>query len=36
LDYWPPLDVCTDPGNCKRCKAPQWDKKNHAHAGLVP
>lgn len=30
----PSLDVCTDPDNCKRCKAPQWDKTNHAHAGL--
>lgn len=29
-----PLDVCTDPDNCTRCKAPQWDKHNHEHAGL--
>jgi hypothetical protein len=30
----PPLDVCTDPDNCKRCKAPQWDRHRHEHAGL--
>lgn len=30
----PSIDVCTDPDNCRRCKAPAWDKKNHEHAGL--
>lgn len=29
-----PLDVCTDPDNCKRCKAPQWDRHRHQHAGI--
>jgi hypothetical protein len=29
-----PLDVCTDPDNCKRCKAPQWEKHKYVHAGL--
>jgi len=27
-------DICTDPDNCKRCKAPPWDKHKHEHAGL--
>jgi hypothetical protein len=30
----PALDVCTDPDNCKRCKAPAWEKHRHEHAGL--
>ncbi len=30
-----PLDVCTDPDNCKRCKAPAWEKHRHEHAGLT-
>lgn len=30
----PPLDVCTDPDNCKRCKAAAWEKYRHEHAGL--
>lgn len=30
-----PLDVCTDPYNCKRCAAPQWDKHKFEHAGLT-
>lgn len=29
-----PLDVCTDPDNCKRCKAPKRDKHMHEHAGI--
>jgi hypothetical protein len=29
-----PRDYCTDPGNCKRCKAATWDQTNHAHAGI--
>lgn len=32
----PSLDVCTDPYNCMRCKAPQWEKHKHEHAGLRP
>ena len=31
-----PLDVCTDYENCKRCKAPAWEKHRHEHAGLRP
>jgi hypothetical protein len=27
-------DWCTDPDNCLRCKAPQWDQQNHDHAGI--
>jgi hypothetical protein len=27
-------DWCTDPDNCGRCKAPQWDQHNHNHAGI--
>jgi hypothetical protein len=27
-------DWCTDPDNCSRCKAPQWDQHNHSHAGI--
>lgn len=30
----PPIDVCTDPDNCPRCKAHMWDKYKHSHAGL--
>lgn len=31
-----PLDVCcTDPYNCKRCAAPQWDKHKFEHAGIA-
>lgn len=30
-----PLDVCTDPYNCKRCDAPQWDKHKFEHAGIA-
>ena len=27
-------DFCTDPDNCRRCKAPDWDQENHSRAGL--
>lgn len=27
-------DWCTDPDNCARCKAPQWDQHRHSHAGI--
>jgi hypothetical protein len=27
-------DWCTDPDNCKRCKAPNWDQLKHDHAGI--
>lgn len=27
-------DWCTDPSNCRRCKAPTWDQPNHEHAGI--
>lgn len=30
-----PLDVCTDPYNCKRCAAAQWDKHKFEHAGIA-
>lgn len=30
-----PLDVCTDPDNCRRCKAAQWDKHKFEHAGIA-
>ena len=30
----PERDYCTDPSNCKRCKAPTWDQLNHEHAGI--
>lgn len=30
------VDVCTDPNNCKRCKAGPSEKHLYHHAGLVP
>lgn len=27
-------DWCTDPDNCRRCKAPAWDQHKHHHAGI--
>lgn len=27
-------DWCTDPDNCARCKAPEWDQPKHHHAGI--
>lgn len=30
-----PLDVCTDPDNCRRCRAAQWDKHKFEHAGIA-
>lgn len=26
-------DVCTE-SNCPRCRAADWDKKNHSHTGI--
>ena len=28
------IDACTDPDNCRRCKAPKWDRARHFHAGI--
>lgn len=30
----PPLDVCTDPDNCARCRAMSWEKHKYEHAGI--
>ena len=30
----PKRDWCTDPDNCQRCKAPEWDQHKHRHAGI--
>lgn len=30
----PERDHCTDPNNCRRCKAATWEQPNHEHAGI--